>query len=117
METLLRNDTLSSAGFDRLVLGSVDESVGFYLACGFQPLLYIECAGVDRAQVRDRILAERLSGREVVGSWDEEEFSKAVVWVDQPDHVFRRALDDEYGCGTQYLMVRMLNKQSPARSG
>lgn len=95
-------------GHHTLILGSLQEAEPFYLSCGFEPNLFIQCPESD-GHCLERLIALGES-HEII--WQAEQDGLSKLMLKTPE--ISRALEQKYiehfpTCSTQYVFIKRLS--------
>lgn len=79
-------DAARTRGSTGLVLGAVDDAVGFYIGCGFTPIVFVQITGAGAMAIADRAVAEPpLRDLSIAQRWDQPEWVRLFIPVERPD--------------------------------
>jgi len=97
----------TARGLERLALGGDEEVAGFYVTCGWKPMVQATISGAERRNVLDRLRARELEGREVREE-EQERVVRAWISVDGYDGTLADQLSAVDGCSAFVMFTKTL---------
>ena len=99
------------AGWRRLALGADEDVAGFYISCGWEPMVQATISGPDRRTVLERLRLQELAGHEI-GTQEQGDLIRIGVPVEGYDAALADRLSSVPGCSAFVMFMKTLRRPS-----